>query len=68
MSKPTFGMFKLVWHFLACFSLFGKSIWPVSACLAFFEVIWHLFTSGLAFFVPWDLATLCATTAIVQAA
>jgi len=35
-----------------------NSIWPVSACLAFFEAIWHFFTSGLAFFVHLDLATL----------
>jgi len=37
-------------------------IQPVSACLAFFEAIWHLFTSGLAFFVHLDLATLRGTT------
>jgi len=27
-----------------------NSIQPVSACLPFFEAIWHFFTSGLAFF------------------
>jgi len=27
----------------------------------FFEAIWHFFTSGLAFFVHLDLATLYAT-------
>jgi len=32
-----------------------NSIQPVSACLAFFEAIWHFFTSGLAFFVHLDL-------------
>jgi len=35
-----------------------KSIRPVSACLAFFEAIWHVFTSGLEFFVHLVLATL----------
>jgi len=35
-----------------------NSIQPVSVCLAFFEAIWHFFTSGLAFFVHLDLATL----------
>ena len=35
-----------------------NSIRPVSACLAFFEAIWHFFTSGLAFLVHLDLATL----------
>jgi len=30
----------------------------VSACLAFFDAIWHFFRSGLAFFVHLDLETL----------
>jgi len=37
-----------------------NSIWPVSVCLAFFEAIWHFFTSGLAFIVHLDLAILLA--------
>ena len=35
-----------------------NNIQPVSACLGFFEMIWHFFTSGLAFFVHLNLATL----------
>ena len=35
-----------------------KRIQPISACLAFFEAIWHFFESGLAFFVHLDLETL----------
>jgi len=35
-----------------------NSIQPVSTCLAFFEAIWHIFESGLAFFVHLDVATL----------
>jgi len=35
-----------------------NNIQPVSACLAFLEMIWHFFTSGLAFFVHLNLATL----------
>jgi len=35
-----------------------NSIRPVLAGLAFFEAVWHFFTSGLAFFVHLDLATL----------
>ena len=35
-----------------------NSIQPVSDCLAFFEMISHFFTSGLAFFVHLNLATL----------
>jgi len=37
-----------------------NSVRPVSACLTFFEVIWHFFTSDLAFFFHLDLATLTA--------
>jgi len=32
-------------------------IQSVSTCLAFFDAIWHFFTSGLAFFIHLDLAT-----------
>jgi len=41
-----------------------NSIWPVSVCLAFFNAIWYYFTSGLAFFVHLDLATLVRTIAV----
>jgi len=41
-----------------------NSISPVSACLAFFEAIWHFFTSCLTFFVPLDLATLVVSPAL----
>jgi len=35
-----------------------NSVWSVSACLTFFEVIRHFLTSGLAFFVHLDLVIL----------
>jgi len=38
-----------------------NSIQPVSACLAFFEAMWHFFASGFAVFVHLDLATLVAS-------
>jgi len=41
-----------------------SGIQPVSPCLVFFEAIWHFFTSGLAFFVHLDLATLIPTRKI----
>jgi len=41
-----------------------NSIQPISACLAFFEAIWHFFVSGLAFSVHLDLATLDRTISV----
>ena len=38
-----------------------NSLRPNSACLPFFEAIWHFFTSGLAFFVHLGVATLAQT-------
>jgi len=45
-----------------------NSIQHVSACLAFFEAIWHFFASGLAFFVHLDLANLLYTSYIQNVA
>jgi len=39
-----------------------NNIPPVSACLAFFEAIWHFFANDLGFFVHLDLATLSGTS------
>jgi len=30
-----------------------NDIQPISACLAFFEAIWHFFVSGMAFLFTW---------------
>jgi len=44
----------------------ANSIQPVSACLAFFEMIWHFFTSRMAFFVHLNLATLLCRPLTLQ--
>jgi len=43
-----------------------NSIQPVLACLAFFEGIWHFFTSGLAFFFTWTWKPWCVRVGLVS--
>jgi len=49
---------NLVWHIFksVCFEL--KHVGFVSACLAFIEVVWHIFTNDLAYVVNLNVDSL----------